>query len=78
MTITNKDIEKMKEVFATKEDLEKFATKEELSKFKDEVVDGLDKVMDELGKIREDQVFAKAKDVELERRLEKVEAKVGA
>lgn len=31
--ITNKDIEKLKETFATKEDLEQFATKEDLEQF---------------------------------------------
>jgi len=33
MAITNKDIEKLKEHFATKEDLKQFATKEDLKRF---------------------------------------------
>jgi len=68
MAITNKDIDKMKEVFVTKD---------EFQGFRDEMLKGQDKIMGELEKIREDRVFAKAKDDELERRLEKVEAKVG-
>ena len=50
----------------------------------DEVLTGLDKVMGELEKAREDRVFAKAKDDEqdrrlggLEERVEKIEAKAG-
>lgn len=35
--ITNKDVEKLKETFATKEDLKQFATKKELQSFKKEV-----------------------------------------
>jgi hypothetical protein len=75
MAITNKDVDKLKEVFATKE---------ELSSFRDEVMGGLDKVMGELGKIREDQTVALGKDREQDRRLDslegrmqKVEAKAG-
>ncbi len=33
MAITNKDIDKLKEAFATKEDLKRFATKEDLKRF---------------------------------------------
>lgn len=97
MAITNKDVDKLKEVFATKEDLNRFATKDDLEKLKEvfatkedfkqyktEVMNGLDKVMDELVKAREDRTFAVGKDREqdrridsLESRMEKVEAKVG-
>ncbi|PIS29058.1 hypothetical protein COT42_06405, partial [Candidatus Saganbacteria bacterium CG08_land_8_20_14_0_20_45_16] len=60
MAITNKDIQKLKEVFATKEDLEKlktvFATKEDLKQFETreeaakrhgEVMQSLDTLMKE-------------------------------
>jgi hypothetical protein len=76
MAITNKDIEKMKEVFATKQDLEKFATKHDLSEVKAEVMSGFDKVMGELEKAREDRFFAKAKDDSQDKRLEVVEARL--
>jgi len=33
MAITNKDVDKLKEAFATKEDLNRFATKEDLNRF---------------------------------------------
>ncbi len=33
MAITNKDVDKLKEVFETKEDLKRFATKDDLNKF---------------------------------------------
>ncbi|MBN2057600.1 MAG: hypothetical protein JW782_02235 [Candidatus Saganbacteria bacterium] len=105
MAITDKDVNKLKEVFATKEDLKNFATKQDLEKLKDVfatkeefrelkgevtrlqgdvsvlgdmVRTGFDKVMGELGKIREDRVIATAKDREQDRRLDKLEAKVGA
>jgi hypothetical protein len=75
MAITNKDVDKLKEVFATKD---------ELKQYKTEVMNGLDKVMDELVKARGDRTFAVGKDREqdrridsLESRMEKVEAKVG-
>ena len=95
MAITDKDVTKLKEVFATKEDLKQFATKEDLKQFatKDElgqfrgeftaIVGALenkmmtrfDRVMGELEKAREDRIFAKAKDDEQDRRLDKLEAR---
>ncbi|MDD5593455.1 MAG: hypothetical protein PHG97_01770 [Candidatus Margulisbacteria bacterium] len=123
MAITNKDVEKLKEVFATKEDLKSFATKEDLKSFatkedlkafatkeglkvfatkdelttsinglrteliekiddsakevKREILGGLDKVMGELAKIRDEQTCARGKDREQDHRLDKLEAKVG-
>ncbi|OGC11795.1 hypothetical protein A3K48_04815 [candidate division WOR-1 bacterium RIFOXYA12_FULL_52_29] len=64
MTITNKDVEKLKEVFATKDDHR-------------EIMTTLDKVMDELVKAREDRMLAIGKDREQDRRLDRLEAKVG-
>jgi len=85
MAITDKDISKLKEVFATKEDLNKFATKEELKDLNNKVVTRLDKIMGELEKAREDRVFAKAEDDRqnlrldgLEGRMKQVEVKIGA
>lgn len=114
MAITNKDIEKLKEHFATKEDLdnkfkevhsvlEKHSTallnqtnkllehdgkfdlmNEKIDGKFDQVLTGLDKIVGELEKAREDRVFAKGKDDEQDRRLgsleggtQKVEAKAG-
>lgn len=47
---------------------------DKLGGFRNEILTGLDKVMGELEKAREDRELAKEKDDELERRLEKVEA----
>jgi hypothetical protein len=76
MAITNKDIDKLKEVFATKDDLKDL---------KNDMLGGLDKVMGELEKAREDRIFAIGKDREqdqridhLEKRVERVELKVGS
>lgn len=83
MAITDKDVKKLSEVLATKDDLERFATKDDLADLKNDVVTRLDKVMGELEKAREDRVFARGKDKEQDRRLEdlegraqKIEAKV--
>ena len=85
MAITNKDIDKLKEVFATKEDLNRFATKEDLKgfatnenlkSFRNEIITRLDKIVGELEKAREDRVFAKAKDDEQDRRLDGVELRM--
>lgn len=64
MAITNKDIDKLKGAFATKEDHR-------------EVMTTLDKVMDELLKAREDRTFAVGKDREQDRRLEGLEHRGG-
>ena len=86
MALTNKDIEKLTGVFATKADLAVFATKADLEGFatkgdlkgmKNEVMTTLDKVMDELVKAREDRVFAAGKDREQDRRLDGLESRVG-
>ena len=56
MAITNKDIEKLKEVFATKEELNgKFG--ELNGKFK-EMLDGQDRMIKELERAREDRTLA--------------------
>jgi hypothetical protein len=68
MAITNNDVEKLKEVFATKEDLKQS---------EDRVVTRLDKIIREQEKAREDRVFAKAKDDKQDQRLDRLEAKVG-
>ena len=67
MAITNNDVEKLKEVFATKEDLKQS---------EDRVVTRLDKIIREQEKAREDRVFAKAKDDKQDQRLDRLEAKV--
>jgi hypothetical protein len=86
MAITNKDIDKLKEVFATKTDLDRFATKEDLKSFatkdelkglKNDIMGSLDKVMDELVKAREDRTLAIGKDREQDRRLDGLEGRVG-
>ena len=54
---TKQDLRKALAPYATKEDLEKYLTVDEFRQFKDDVLTGLDKVMGELKKIREEQVF---------------------
>jgi len=54
---TKQDLRKALAPYATKEDLEKYLTVDEFRQFKDDVLTGLDKVMGELKKIREEQIF---------------------
>ncbi|MBN3033879.1 MAG: hypothetical protein JW873_07280 [Candidatus Saganbacteria bacterium] len=83
MAITNKDVDKLKEVFATKGDLERFATKDDLGQVREEIKDkfdrvltGQDKIMKELEKAREDRVFAVGKDREQDGRLDELDGRV--
>jgi hypothetical protein len=82
MAITNKDIEKLKEVFATKEDLSNLDNK--LTAVLSGVLSGQDRIIKELETAREDRTLAIGKDREqdrrlgtLEQRVEKVEVKIG-
>ena len=64
--IDNKDIEKLSEVFATKEDLkeleEKFATKADLTAFKSEILDGQDEILKELKALGQEKTIADGQD----------------
>ena len=75
MAITDKDIKKLSEVFATKDDLNQL--KEEFGGKFDLVLAGQDKIMGEFEKAREDRVFAVGKDREQDRRLDGLEGRVG-
>ena len=69
MAITNKDVEKLKEVFATKEDLnEKFR----------EVLAGQDRIIKELETARGDRTLGVGKDREQDRRLDGLEKRMTA
>ncbi|KAF0134077.1 MAG: hypothetical protein FD145_931 [Candidatus Saganbacteria bacterium] len=76
--ITEKDIIKMKNVFATKEELNNGLAGLE-KKFDirfDKVSIMLDKIMGELEKAREDRIFAKAKDDEQDQKICVIESRV--
>ena len=76
MAITNKDVEKLKEVFATKEDLARFATKDEAASRHAEIMKTLDKLMKEKETAREDRTLAIGKDRERDRRLDDHDARI--
>lgn len=61
------------EFFASKEDIKQLATKDELHEFRDEVLNGLDKVMGELQEIRLDQTVSRQRHEDLEDRVSKIE-----
>ena len=76
--ITDKDIIKLKTVFATKEELNNGLAGLE-KKFDvrfDNVTTMLDKIMGELEKAREDRIFAKAKDDEQDQKICVIESRV--
>lgn len=75
MAITNKDIDRLKDAFASKEELN--AKFDGLSVKFDRLLSGQDKIMGELEKAREDRVFAQGKDREQDRRLDGLEQRVG-
>lgn len=54
--ITDHDIEKLKKVFATKEDLKEFVTKGDLKQFvtKNDIISFKDQILHEIQKLRDD------------------------
>jgi hypothetical protein len=76
MAITDKDIKKLSEVFATKGDLKGFATKDDLSSLRKDILDGQDKIMKELETARQDRNLALGKDREQDRRLDNLEGRM--
>jgi hypothetical protein len=75
MAITDKDVEKFKFVFATKEELNSF--RGEMKGFRGEALTRLDRIIGEQEKTKEDKVLAKEKDDKQDQRLDRLEAKVG-
>jgi hypothetical protein len=75
--ITDKDVEKLKETFATKEDLKQFATKEEMKNFKEEIIRHFDVVAEDIkssNKLAAEQVSANTEKLaKHEKRIEKLE-----
>jgi len=78
MAITNKDVEKLKEVFATKEDLQRLKeeTEKTASERHGEIMKNLDKLMKEKETAREDRTLAIGKDRERDRRLDDHDARI--
>ena len=64
--LDDKDIEKLGEVFATKEDLkqeiEKLVTKDELLEFKNEILTGQDQILTELKSLSQEKTMEDAQD----------------
>ena len=64
--LDNKDIEKLSEVFATKEDInnlsEVYATKENITEFKNEILEGQDEIIEKLSLLLEEKVIGGEQD----------------
>jgi len=78
MAITNKDIDKLSEIFATKKDLENFATKKDLLAIKKDVIgvkDDLVSFKDEFHGFKndilasQDKIMKKLEDISLEQKM---------
>lgn len=85
MAIDKKDIKKLSEVFATKEDLKAFATKEDLKAFatkkdlgnlKGEILVGQDKIMKKIEDITIEQKMAYSQYKRHENKLEDHEKRI--
>ena len=88
MAITKKDIETLKEVFATKVEFKGLESKVDALESKvdklerkvdagfDRLLTGQDKLMRELEKAREDRIFAFAKDREQDSRLDNMDVRI--
>ena len=74
MAITKKDVETLKEVFATKIELKELESKVNIGF--DKVLTGQDKIIRELERAREDRIFAFAKDKEQDSRLDTLDGRV--
>lgn len=55
--IDNKDIEKLGDIFVTKEDIKVFATKDDLVQLKDEVLSGQDAIIGKLDMILQEKII---------------------
>lgn len=92
MAISDKDITKLKQTFATKKDLDRFAIKQDVelikndmldkveamfTRFKSDIFDKIDPILKEVIASREERVLVSAKLSDHEDRLEKVEKQLG-
>jgi predicted nuclease with TOPRIM domain len=84
--ITDNDVNKLKTIFATKDDLKAFATKDDLKAFatKDDlktshekVMDKLDVIAKELQDFRDEQTLHQGQHDEINERLDRIDEKLG-
>ena len=60
--IDDKDVEKLSEIFATKDDLEKYATKDDIIEFKNEILTGYDTILEKLNTISQEKTIGDEQD----------------
>lgn len=68
--LNNKDIEKLSEVFATKEDMKDFAKKEDVTGFKGEILKGQDEIIDKLNILLDEKTVGDEQDKRRKKVLE--------
>ncbi len=60
--LDNNDIEKLSEVFATKDDIKNFATKEDIIEFKNEILTGQDEILEKLNTFLQEKTVGDEQD----------------
>ena len=80
MVLTNKDIEKLSGVFVTKgefkNELSGLATKEELKSFKNDILNGQDRIMKKLEDMSIEQKMAYSQDKRQDEKIENHEKRI--
>ena len=68
--LNNKDIEKLSEVFVTKEDIKEFVTKKDFDIFKDKSLSKLDKILEGIVPLKEEKTIKSEQDKRQKKVLE--------
>ena len=68
--LDNKDIEKLSEAFATKEDIKNFATKKDIIEFKNEILTGQDEILEKLTAFSQEKTIGGEQDKRRKKVLE--------
>jgi len=68
--LDNKDIEKLSEAFATKEDIKNFATKKDIIEFKNEILTGQDEILEKLTAFSQEKTIGGEQDKRRKKILE--------
>jgi len=68
--LDKKDIEKLSEVFTTREEIMKLATKDDVVEFKNEILDGQDKILGKLEMLVQEKLIGDEQDKRQKRVLE--------
>lgn len=68
--LDDNDIQKLSEVFVTKEDIRDFATKNDITNFKDEILKGQDEILQKLNPLTDEKTIKDGQDKRQKKALE--------